>query len=131
MEDPLNAKKPNPIDIVVGERVRLQRMGMGMSQGALGAKLGVTFQQVQKYERGTNRIGASRLQKMAEVLGVPIGFFFEAAPVSGDLPAGRDPLTTEGVRLNSAFLRIKDLGVRRRIIELVRIIADGSAETQM
>src|SRR4029077_17308920 len=75
-----NKKQPNPIDIHVGSRVRLRRMMLGMSQERLGEHLGITFQQIQKYEKGTNRIGASRLQHIARVLTVPVAFFFEDAP---------------------------------------------------
>ena len=75
-----NKKQPNPIDIHVGSRVRLRRMMLGMSQEKLGESLGITFQQIQKYEKGTNRIGASRLQHIATVLAVPVSFFFEDAP---------------------------------------------------
>src|SRR6185295_19352017 len=75
-----NKKQPNPIDIHVGSRVRLRRMMLGMSQEKLGEQLGITFQQIQKYEKGTNRIGASRLQHISTVLSVPVSFFFEDAP---------------------------------------------------
>lgn len=75
-----NKKKPNPIDIHVGSRVRLRRNMLGMSQEKLGEHLGITFQQIQKYEKGTNRVGASRLQAIASVLKVPVAFFFEDAP---------------------------------------------------
>src|SRR5690606_13936188 len=77
-------KSPNPIDIHVGSRVRLRRMMLGMSQEKLGEGLGITFQQIQKYEKGTNRIGASRLQHIARILSVPVSFFFEDAPGGGD-----------------------------------------------
>src|SRR3954451_7917614 len=73
-------KAPNPIDIHVGSRVRLRRMMLSLSQEKLGNGLGLTFQQVQKYEKGTNRIGASRLQQIAQILQVPVSFFFEGAP---------------------------------------------------
>ena len=73
-------KQPNPIDIHVGSRVRLRRMMLGMSQEKLGEGLGITFQQIQKYEKGTNRIGASRLQHISHILQVPVAFFFEGAP---------------------------------------------------
>src|SRR5271168_2400962 len=76
-------KAPNPIDKHVGARVRMRRLMIGMSQGKLGDALDVTFQQVQKYEKGANRIGASRLQQLARVLDVPPSYFFEGAP-SGD-----------------------------------------------
>ena len=75
-----NKKKPNPIDIHVGSRIRLRRNILGMSQEKLGESLGITFQQIQKYEKGTNRVGASRLQAIASVLNAPVAFFFEDAP---------------------------------------------------
>ena len=76
-------KAPNPIDKHVGSRVRMRRMMLGMSQEKLGDALDLTFQQVQKYEKGTNRIGASRLQQISHILQVPVAFFFEGAPASG------------------------------------------------
>src|SRR6187455_2972368 len=110
-------KVPNPIDKHVGSRVRMRRMMLGMSQEKLGDALGLTFQQVQKYEKGTNRIGASRLQQIAHFLQVPVAFFFEGAP---DFPAGlagateapspsyvSDFLaTSDGLALTKAFMRI-------------------------
>jgi transcriptional regulator with XRE-family HTH domain len=130
-----NKKQPNPIDIHVGTRVRLRRMMLGLSQEKLGDSLGITFQQIQKYEKGTNRVSASRLQHIARVLSVPIPFFFEGAPEgSGEQPTGiagpksnhyaLDFLSSaEGLRLNKAFIRIKDTNVRRTIIDLVRALA--------
>ena len=133
-----NKKTPNPIDIHVGSRVRLRRMMLGMSQERLGESLGITFQQIQKYEKGTNRIGASRLQHIARVLTVPISFFFEDAPgtpgMPPDPPTGMaEPKSThyvvdflssaEGLQLNKAFIRIKDSKLRRKIIDLVRALA--------
>ncbi len=128
-----NKKQPNPVDMHVGGRVRLRRMMQGMSQEKLGESLGITFQQIQKYEKGTNRIGASRLQHIAQVLEVPVSFFFEDAPGASAesgfaeaRPAAfvTDFLTsTEGLQLNKAFVRIKDTKVRRRIVELVRAVA--------
>src|SRR4029450_2577565 len=114
-----NKKQPNPIDIHVGSRVRLRRMMLGMSQEKLGESLGITFQQIQKYEKGTNRIGASRLQHIARVLTMPVSYFFEGAPgmAGTSLPADfNDAPTTnhvvdflstnEGIQLNKAFVRI-------------------------
>jgi transcriptional regulator with XRE-family HTH domain len=130
-----NKKQPNPIDIHVGSRVRLRRMMLGMSQEKLGESLGITFQQIQKYEKGTNRIGASRLQHIARVLSVPVSFFFEDAPgAPSDQPAGMaeprsanyvvDFLSSaEGLQLNKAFIRIKDSKLRRKLIDLVRALA--------
>lgn len=78
-------KQPHPVDVYVGQRVRLRRTLLGLSQGRLGDQLGLTFQQVQKYERGANRIAASRLKQMADALDVPIGFFFDGFDDADDL----------------------------------------------
>jgi len=140
-----NKKQPNPIDIHVGSRVRLRRMMLGMSQEKLGESLGITFQQIQKYEKGTNRIGASRLQHIARVLTVPVSFFFEDAPgaPSSESSAGGvaerpsasyvvDFLSSsEGVQLNKAFIRIKDPKIRRKVIELVRAMAGAEDDEEM
>ncbi|MDY8107844.1 helix-turn-helix transcriptional regulator [Fulvimarina sp. 2208YS6-2-32] len=137
---PVTKKTPNPIDIHVGSRVRLRRTMMGQSQEKLGEALGITFQQVQKYEKGTNRIGASRLQRISEVLNVPVSFFFEDAPSTGGAIEGmREPdggdyvvdflSTSEGLQLNKAFVRISDPKVRRRVVELVRSLADDRSES--
>lgn len=130
-----NTKKPNPIDIHVGGRVRLRRMMLGMSQEKLGEQLGITFQQIQKYEKGTNRVGASRLQNIATVLSVPVGFFFDGAPgnspsSAADAKSGSYVVdflsSSEGLQLNRSFVRIADSKVRKRIVDLVRSLAgDG------
>lgn len=131
----VNKKKPNPIDTHVGSRVRLRRTMLGLSQEKLGEALGITFQQVQKYEKGSNRIGASRLQRISEVLNVPVSFFFEDAPSSGQPspgfaePSGGDYVadflsSSEGLQLNRAFVKISDPKVRRRVVELVRSLAE-------
>jgi transcriptional regulator with XRE-family HTH domain len=123
-------KAPNPIDKHVGSRVRMRRMLVGMSQEKLGEALGLTFQQVQKYEKGTNRIGASRLHRIGSILGVPVEFFYEGAPHSSNTPSGfaeapsstyvSDFLSTaEGVQLMKAFLSVKDPKVRRKLVELI------------
>jgi transcriptional regulator with XRE-family HTH domain len=130
-------KAPNPTDKHVGARVRMRRMMLGMSQEKLGDALDLTFQQVQKYEKGANRIGASRLQQIAHILQVPVSFFFEGAPsVAGQLPGGlaeapsptyvSDFLaTSDGLALTKAFMGIKDAKLRRRIVDLVeQIVAD-------
>ncbi len=129
-------KKPNPIDIHVGSRVRLRRTMLGMSQERLGESLGITFQQIQKYEKGTNWVGASRLQQIARVLSTPVSFFFEDAPGQEGTAQGGfaeadatnyvvDFLSsTEGLQLNRAFVKIKDAKVRRKIIEMVRALAN-------
>lgn len=128
-------KTPNPIDRHVGSRVRMRRVLVKMSQERLGDALGLTFQQVQKYEKGTNRIGASRLQQIAKVLSVPVSFFFEGAPSEGsNALTGFEDMsessyvsdflsTTEGIQLVQAFLRVKDVKVRRRIVDLVEAMA--------
>jgi len=134
----VNKKVPNPIDVHVGGRVRLRRMMQNMSQEKLGENLGITFQQIQKYEKGTNRIGASCLQHIASVLQVPVSFFFEDAPgaptevgFEESRPAAfvTDFLSSsEGLQLNRAFVRIKDPRVRRKVVDLVRTIAGDEAE---
>lgn len=127
-----NKKKPNPIDIHVGGRIRLRRNMLGMSQERLGESLGITFQQIQKYEKGTNRVGASRLQAISEILETPVAFFFEDAPGGSADGLSEESQTTyvvdfltstEGLQLNRAFVRITDPKVRRRIIDLVRTLA--------
>lgn len=125
------AKSPNPIDIHVGSRVRMRRLLIGMSQGKLAEHLGVTFQQVQKYEKGASRISASRLLMIAGVFGVPVSFFFEnvAVPYHVDedtFPDSVDAslLTKDGMALNKAFVSIKSTKVRRSIIDLVKLLAD-------
>jgi transcriptional regulator with XRE-family HTH domain len=129
-------KAPNPIDKHVGSRVRMRRMMLSMSQEKLGGALGLTFQQVQKYEKGTNRIGASRLQQISNILQVPVAFFFEGAPTfhpqnegdgMGEAPSPTyvsDFLaTSDGLALTKAFMEIKEPKLRRRIVDLVEEIA--------
>ncbi|MBP2442641.1 helix-turn-helix domain-containing protein [Rhizobium leguminosarum] len=129
-----NKKKPNPIDIHVGSRIRLRRTMLGMSQEKLGESLGITFQQIQKYEKGTNRVGASRLQNISNILNVPVSFFFEDAP--GENSGGVGGMETsssnyvvdflsssEGLQLNRAFVKISDPKVRRKVVELVKALA--------
>lgn len=129
-------KAPNPIDKHVGSRVRMRRMMLSMSQEKLGDALGLTFQQVQKYEKGTNRIGASRLQAIANILQVPVSFFFEGAPHSpgGHASTGMSEApspayvsdflaTSDGLSLTKSFMRIKSSKLRRRIVDLVEQIA--------
>ena len=130
-------KSPGPVDKHVGSRVRMRRILVGMSQERLGEALGLTFQQVQKYEKGTNRIGASRLQQISQVLGVPVTFLFEGAPLERQLPEGGfaeipqsdfsfDLLSTpDGVQLAKAFMSIEDPKVRRRVVDLVATLAEG------
>jgi transcriptional regulator with XRE-family HTH domain len=127
-------KAPNPIDRHVGSRVRMRRMMLSMSQEKLGDALGLTFQQVQKYEKGTNRIGASRLQQISHILQVPVSFFFEGAPTLHPHGEGMKEApspayvsdflaTSEGLALTRAFTKIKQAKMRRRIVDLVEEIA--------
>ena len=127
-------KVADPVDKHVGNRVRMRRMMLGMSQMKLGDGLGLTFQQVQKYEKGTNRISASRLQHMSSILQVPVPFFFEGAPHApgqhkgiGEAPAAAYVFTflatTDGLALTKAFMRIKEPKLRRCIVDLVEEIA--------
>jgi transcriptional regulator with XRE-family HTH domain len=132
MVDKENKKKPNPTDIYVGSRIRLRRTMLGMSQESLGEQLGITFQQIQKYEKGTNRVGASRLQAISTILNVPVSFFFEDQPNQGgpkgfaEDASGAFSLdfigTAEGLQLNRAFVKISDPKIRRRIIDLVKAL---------
>ena len=131
----MTKKSPNPVDKYVGSRVRMRRMMVGMSQEKLGESLGITFQQIQKYEKGTNRVGASRLQNISSILNVPVSFFFEDAP--GDQPSNATGMaeasssnyvvdflsSSEGLQLNRAFVKIGDAKVRRKIVDLVKALA--------
>ncbi|MGV2979488.1 helix-turn-helix domain-containing protein [Camelimonas sp. ID_303_24] len=130
------SKARNPIDLYVGGRVRMRRMLVGLSQEKLGDALGVTFQQIQKYEKGANRIGASRLHQIAQVLGVPVSFFYDgAAPAEGVTTGFAEApvldhvadflATSEGLHLNKAFVRIQDAGVRRKLVALVEAMANA------
>lgn len=130
----LAKKIPNPIDKYVGSRVRMRRLMLDMSQEKLGDALSLTFQQVQKYEKGTNRVSASRLQQLSNILQVPVPFFFAGAPrlpgqrkVTNETPSPAfvsDFLaTTDGLALTKAFVQIKDAKLRRRIVNLVEEIA--------
>ena len=137
-------KEPNPIDVHVGNRVRLRRMLVGLSQEKLGEQLGLTFQQIQKYEKGSNRVSASRLYQIAEILSVPVQFFFEDLPdditgnstdsagfgeASGGTGAIMDFLnSTEGFQLSRAFSHIPDPRVRRRLIDLAKALAGTDNE---
>jgi transcriptional regulator with XRE-family HTH domain len=135
--------QPNPIDVHVGSRVRLRRNMLGLSQEKLGEAIGLTFQQVQKYERGANRIGASRLLELSAVLGVPVSFFYdETDPVHAPpVPTGfaespqegfdSDPLhRREALELIEAYYDVRDAVVRRRLFDLAKALAAGSgAET--
>ena len=132
------AKIPNPTDKYVGSRVRMRRMMLGMSQEKLADALGLTFQQIQKYEKGTNRISASRLQAISQILDAPVHFFFEGAPQigkgahgGGAQGLGENPspayvtdflTTSDGLALVKAFVKIKDSALRRSIVRMVEAI---------
>jgi transcriptional regulator with XRE-family HTH domain len=126
----MSAKPPNPVDRHVGSRVRMRRIMLGMSQEKLGEGLGLTFQQIQKYEKGTNRIGASRIQQISEILRVPVSFLFEGSPgssaVFNEAPSPTyiaDFLATaEGLALVRAFTLIPDIKLRRAIVDMVELI---------
>jgi transcriptional regulator with XRE-family HTH domain len=131
-------KVSNIVDVYVGARLRMRRTMLGMSQSKLGELLGVTFQQVQKYEKGSNRISASRLQHTARVLEVSPGYFFEGAPADSAEPGFAEEssqsyvvdflASTEGLQLNRAFLRVSDPKVRRRIVDLVVALASSAED---
>ncbi len=122
-------KTPDAVDRQVGVRVRMRRLLLEMSQQQLAQELGVSFQQVQKYEKGFNRIGAGRLRRLAEILGVPINFFFEERPMPGKkqapLPAYISDFlaSADGLALTEAFMRIHDARRRRCIVILVEAMA--------
>jgi transcriptional regulator with XRE-family HTH domain len=124
-------KQANPVDTQVGNRVRIRRMLIGMSQEKLGDHLGLTFQQVQKYEKGVNRIGAGRLYEIARILGVPIDFFYEGVAGSAEglaesegVPVMEFVSSGEGLQLSLAFMKIKDPKVRKRVLDLVKSLAE-------
>ena len=133
----MTTKSPNPTDKYVGSRVRMRRLMLHMSQTDLADQLGVTFQQVQKYEKGSNRISASRLQAMCHILQVPVPYFFEGAPQitghSGKSAKAASPAyvsdflaTSDGVKLVRAFTEIGDAKLRRSVVRLVEgIVGEG------
>ncbi|WP_031550292.1 helix-turn-helix domain-containing protein [Parvularcula oceani] len=139
-----NKRAPHPMDIHVGSRVRLRRMMQGMSQDKLGEELGLTFQQVQKYEKGVNRIGASRLYDIARILGVPVQFFYDDfgdgpetmigfAETSPDKNEDKADFlsvlsTPEGMQLCRAFAKIPDYQVRRRVLDLVKVLGEDDED---
>ena len=137
MRDKHAPRSANPVDTHVGARIRLRRQVLKMSQERLGEQLGVTFQQVQKYERGANRVGASRLWRLSQVLDVPVSFFFEG--LNADIESGefaendQMPIvydfinSSDGVALAKAVSQIKNKAVRRQILELARSLAKDSA----
>ena len=140
-EDMHLKKAPSAVDRHVGSRVRLRRISVGLSQERLGEQLGVTFQQVQKYEKGTNRISVSRMQQIAQVLGCTVSYFLEGAPrdESFGMAVGfgeerqaaysMDLFSTpEGIALARAFSSITDPRVRRRVVDLVTTLAETATK---
>src|ERR1700742_957101 len=130
-------KQANPVDIQVGNRVRIRRMLIGMSQERLGELLGLTFQQVQKYEKGVNRIGAGRLFEVARILGVPIDYFYEGvtnqtaggfAENEASPPVMEFVSSGEGLQLSLAFMKIKDPKLRKRVLDLVKQMAEDAQD---
>ena len=132
-----NERRPNPTDVHVGQRVRARRRQLGLSQERLAEALGLTFQQVQKYERGANRISASKLWDTAGFLNVTISYFFDGLPAASSAEGVSEPeaspfvqdmlLDRDGVELATAFTRIARRRMKRRIVDLVREIADEEA----
>ncbi len=128
-------KGPNPIDIHVGSRLRKQRVMLGMSQASLAEAFGLTFQQVQKYESGMNRMGSSRLQQAASILGVSVSYFFEGGDGGPFTSSNLSPsyvddfvASEDGLRLAKAFMRIPRSAARLRIVALVRELAGRNGE---
>jgi transcriptional regulator with XRE-family HTH domain len=120
---------PHPVDRHVGLRIRMRRKELGVSQERLAEALGITFQQVQKYERGANRVSASKLWEIASALKAPVAYFYDGLGDQEAAAAERDAaqefmLSSEGIELMSTFPRITEPLVRRKIVELVRVVAD-------
>ena len=127
----MTTKSPNPVDVHVGKRIRMRRMMLNRTQTDLGRTCGITFQQIQKYEKGTNRVSASRLQQFSKLLGVPVSFFFEGLASNGakEKKAPEDLAqqllsTRDGIELTKAFITIDDKSVRRSIVAMVEEIAN-------
>jgi len=121
---------PRDTDKHIGRRLREARLARGFSQGALGRKLGVTFQQVQKYESGANRIGGSRLWDISGILEVPVGYFFEGLPAVGAAASTKEPeapLTRRSLELAKEIDAIPDETVKLQVLRLVRAITKGDA----
>jgi len=121
-------RKPDPVDIEVGQRIKIQRLAAGLSQTELGESIGVTFQQVQKYEKGANRVGAGRLTQIARVLNIPVNTFFEGRDAIEKVAQGvESPLSLithpHAFRLLQAYSTLNDGELRRSIVELVERIA--------
>ncbi|WP_183229450.1 helix-turn-helix domain-containing protein [Agrobacterium radiobacter] len=130
--------EPHAVDVAIGQAIRKRRLLNGVSQSGLGEQIGVTFQQVQKYEKGTNRVSASMLTEIAHALHVDVRSFFDAVDALGSNGPFRDmsvrtaevPVTRETVSLNQAFVRISDPGLRRKIVDFVRAAAGATDENE-
>lgn len=125
---PVSFDGPHPVDRHVGLRIRIRRKEVGVSQERLAEALGITFQQVQKYERGANRVSASKLWEIARALNTGVGYFYEGLgegdPSAPQIGAQDFMLSSEGLELMAAFPRIQKASLRRRLVELVRAVAD-------
>lgn len=130
----ISKKTPNPTDKHIGARIRMRRLMLGLSQEKLGDGLGLTFQQVQKYEKGTNRVGGSRMQQISNILKVPPGFFFEGQPATMQAKAFSDDSgspayimdclsTSDGLALVKAYMAIKSAKLRRSLVNMAEEIA--------
>ena len=136
----MQRKRPHPVDVHVGGRIRMRRVLLSMSQEKLGDQLGLTFQQVQKYEKGSNRIGASRLWELSRILDVPISFFYEGAidadaQDEGSGKPGQNEYvmnfvhSSEGLNMIRHFVKIEDANVRRSIVLMIKSLADSLSNT--
>ena len=127
----MGARSPNQTDVYIGKRFRMMRLMRGLSQTDVAKRLGITFQQIQKYERGANRVGAGRLQEMANLLGVTPAFFFEDGPRLKPGKSREAPETTEllankyNLALAQAYNKIRSRSVRRNVLEFVEGLAES------
>jgi transcriptional regulator with XRE-family HTH domain len=127
------AAGPNPVDVHVGQRVRMRRLMVGVTQTQLADQLDLTFQQIQKYEKGTNRVSASKLYAIGQILKVPPEYFFEGLPPIGGSGGGKNKIvdethiltTADGIELVRAFKKIQQKPLRRQVLGLVKTLADS------
>lgn len=132
----MEKKIPNPIDVLVGSRVKMRRLMLGLAQSDLGDRLGITFQQIQKYEKGTNRISASRLMAISKIFDVAPSFFFEDGDklLSQGSALGEPSeiasfvKSNDGIALNRAFVNIKDPSIRKKVVALAKVLAGQTAD---
>lgn len=137
----IQKKRPHPVDVHVGGRIRMRRILLNMSQEKLGDQLGLTFQQVQKYEKGSNRIGASRLWELSRILDVPISFFYEGAIEAEEQMEGfgeskqNDYVmnfvhSSEGLNMIRHFVKIEDSNIRRSVVQMIKSMAESTANSK-